>query len=346
MGIKKIGKKLSIWALAIVFAACSIAMTAAPAFADVSENQENIERLAGMNRYETSAIISLFMHEDNEANSIVIVNGMDYPDALAAAPFASSVGASILMVDGPAGTFHTSVVKEIERIDSNHDANVYIIGGTSAVSDSVVSQFKANGYKNITRIAGNNRYETAVKVARNIREKQIVFIANGSNYPDALGAGSAASLYNGAILFTGKDQLPAATKEYLEHIGFDKVVILGGTGAVSKAVEDEIKGLQENVVRLSGTNRYHTCLELAEEYFPQTEMAVVATGMNFADALAGGPFAASYDAPILLVNPATNKLDARLKNYVKSSGAKYIAVLGGNSVINDNIYKELEKLVK
>lgn len=342
----KLYKRLLTLALVLVFAVSSAAMTAAPAFADVAEEDDYIMRLAGANRFETSAIISLFMYDDDEADAIVIVNGMDYPDALAAAPFASSVGAPILMVDGKNGIFDSAVAEEIDRIDSKHDADVYIIGGEGAVSEKVVTQLKAAGYKNITRIYGQNRFETAVKIARNIDDKQIAFIANGLNYPDALGAGSAASLYGGAILFTGKDKLDDATRTYLEHIGFDSVVILGGEGAVSKAVENELKTLQDEVVRIEGKDRYDTCLQLAESFFEKADFVVAATGMGFADALAGGPFAAAIDAPILLLNPNATAVDASVKNYIKECGAQYAVVLGGESVVNKNIYNDLKSLVE
>lgn len=342
----RLHKKLMTIALALVFTVSTVAMTAAPVFADVTEEDQYIMRLAGDNRFETSAIISLFMYDDDEADAIVIVDGMDFPDALAAAPFASSVGAPILMVDGKKGIFNMSVAEEIDRIDSNHNADVYIIGGEGAVSENVVTQLKTAGYKNIKRIYGDNRFETAVKVARNIDDKQIAFIADGMNYPDALGAGSVASLYGGAILFAGKDKLDDATREYLEHIGFDSVIILGGEGAVSKAVENELKQLQDEVIRIEGEDRYATCLELAEIFFEKADFVVTATGMDFADALAGGPFATAIDAPILLLNPSADKVDANVKKYIKNSGAEYIIVLGGTGVVNDDIYKDLKNLVE
>lgn len=321
-----------------------LTMGTVPAFADTKD--DNITRFAGADRYETSAIISLFMYEDDEAKSIVIVNGKNFPDALAAAPFASSVGAPILMVNGPEGIFNPAVAEEIDRIDSNHNADIYIIGGESAVNEKVVTQLKTAGYKNIKRIYGENRYETAVKVARNIDDKQIAFIANGTNYPDALGAGSVASVCGGAILFTAKNHLDDATREYLEHIGFDSVIILGGEAAISKSVENEIRGLQEDVVRVSGKDRYETCLLLAKSCFDTADIAVVATGKGFADALAGGPYAAACEAPILLLNPNAKTVSSDIKQYIKESGVKYIVVLGGEKAINNNIYADLEKLVK
>ncbi len=336
----KIKRRLAavVIALTFVFAAASVSFA--------TTDQENIVRIAGMNRFETSAIISLFTFEDDEADAIVLVNGTDFPDALSAAPFACSVGAPILMVNGPEGIFAPTVAEEIDRIDSDHDANVYIIGGTGAVDDEVIKQLKSAGYENIERIAGINRYETAVNVAKNIRGKKIAFIANGMNYPDALGAGSAASLYNGVILFTATDKLNEDTKEYLEHIAFDSVVILGGTGAVSPEVEAELKSLQDDVTRVDGLNRYETCLALAKICFPETEAAVVATGMDFADALAGGPFAAYNGAPILLINPYADTVDQSIKDYIRSSGVKQIAVLGGTGAISDKLYDDLAQLVK
>ena len=340
-------KKLLTWVMMLVFTVSSVAVTSAPAFADVNTDDENIVRLAGVNRFETSAIISLFMLEDDEADAIVIVNGMDYPDALAAVPLASSLNAPIMMVNGPAGLFDPSVIKEIDRIDSDHNAHIYIIGGEGAVSADVDEQFESEGYKQITRLAGKNRYETAYKVARAIKgDNSIAFVANGSNYPDALGAGSAASVYGGVLLFASGDKLDPYTREYLEHIGFDSVVILGGEGAVSKAVEDEIRTLNDNVTRVAGKDRYDTGLKIAETYFEKTDMVVIATGTQFADALAGGPFAAQHSAPVLLVNPYADKVDSSVRQYIKDSGAKYVVVLGGTGAVSEDIYEDLKSIVE
>lgn len=340
----KLRKRIITGVLMLIFtASCVIGMTSA-SYATV--DNENVIRLAGANRFETSAIISLFMFEDDEAEAIVLVNGLDYPDALAAAPFASSVNAPILMVNGPAGIFEPSVAAEIERIDSNHNADIYIIGGTGAVNETVIEQLKQVGYENITRIYGDDRFETAVKVAKNIRGKKIAFIANGYNYPDALGAGSAAALNNGVILFTGSDTLNEDTKEYLEHIAFDTVVILGGEGAITPEVEAEICELQDDVQRVQGSDRYVTCIALAEICFPKTDTVVVATGQDFADALAGGPFATVYNAPILLLNPYLDHVESYIREYIERSGAQNIAVLGGTGVISEELYEDLSNIVK
>ncbi len=323
---------------------------ATPSGPDLFEEEDQV-RLAGTNRFETSAEISKGLIADDAAEAIVLVDGQNFPDALAAAPFASSVGAPILMTVGSEGVIPDDVKAEIERIDSDYNADIYIVGGTGAVSDQAIASLHEMGYDadSITRVAGTNRYLTAVEVAKETSKNMdvdTVFIANGHSFPDALGGGSAAALNNGVILFTAADVLNGDTKEYIEKEGIENVVILGGTGAVSEKVENELKGMCDNVSRQAGLNRYNTGLEIAKKYFPKTDTILIATGNDFADALAGGPLAAYQDAPLLLINSGWTEISPEMKEYIRSSGATNIAVLGGTGAVSKQLYDDLYSLIK
>lgn len=304
-------------------------------------------RLAGSNRYSTSAVISQQIIPDNGADAIVIVNGLDFADALAAGTLAEEVGAPILMVNGTNGEIDASVKAEIDRIDSNHDAKVYIIGGQKAVNPKAETALKSMGYtaEKIERVFGNNRFQTAVKVAEKV-DADTAFIAYGLNFPDALGGGSAAMQNDGVILFTGKDALDADTKAYLNKEKFSKIVILGGTGVISPKVENELKGICGNVSRVYGKDRFATGVAVAKEFFPKADTIVVATGFNSADALAGGPLASYLGAPIVLVDTINNTVSPELKAYIESAGVEHIAVLGGEKAISPALYKQLTSLLK
>lgn len=302
-------------------------------------------RIAGATRFTTSALISENTPHADDPNAIVIVDGMNFPDALAATVFAYNEDAPILMVNGVTGAIDQSVIDEINRLDSDHNAYIYVIGGEIAVSPKAVDALKNIGYKNIERIYGKSRFETAVKLAESVDEVSTVYIADGMNYPDALGIGSAAAVNNGVILFTQKNSLPAATKEYLETASFDNIVIIGGTSAISEQVENQLKEICSDVSRISGMDRVSTSVKIAETYFPTTDVIFVATGFNFADALAGGPLAAQYNAPILLLNTVKGEISPDTIQYIKNSGAKKIVVFGGVNAVNVGIFNKLMDLV-
>ena len=309
--------------------------------------EDSVVRVAGDNRYATSAEISKAFIKDGKAEAIVLVNGKDFPDALAAVPFAASEGGAILMVDGKKGVVSDAVKAEINRIDGDHNANVYIIGGPNAVNTKVDAAMKSIGYTKVERIYGDSRYDTAIELAKKAKGKT-AYIANGDNYPDALGIGSAAAVKDGVILFTKTKSLNAKTKAYLQQENFDKVVILGGPNAVSSAVEKELKNVcgAEKVSRAYGAGRCETSVELAKNNFPKTDVVVVATAYNFADALAGGTLAADLEAPIILLDTKKNVLKEDMKAYVKDAGAEHVIVLGGEAAVGKKLYNDLMNLVK
>jgi hypothetical protein len=95
-----------------------------------------------------------------------------------------------------------------------------------------------------------------------------VYISTGLNFPDALGAGPAAALAHGPILLVQQNAIPPETLAELNRLNPSKAFIVGGTGVVSAAVEAQIAALVPEVVRLAGTNRYATAVEVSKESFP------------------------------------------------------------------------------
>ena len=102
------------------------------------------------------------------------------------------------------------------------------------------------------RIGGNNRYETAGKVAEIWAngDKSVVngkfrnaIIASGENFPDALSASYLSQRMGAPILLTMQGRLPADTIEALRDRQVEKVFIIGGSSAVSSDVEAQLRGL-------------------------------------------------------------------------------------------------------
>lgn len=297
-------------------------------------------RLYGSDRYATAVEISKDGW-DSSAN-VVLVSGQNFADALAAGPLAKKLNAPILLT--MKDTLPSVTKAEITRLGAT---KVYIVGGTGAVSDAVAT---ATGVT-VERIFGADRYATAAAVADEIgATADKVILARGDDYADALAA--AAVQGSIPILFAGKAgaaSLQSATEDAIADLSVKDVVIVGGSGAVSSAIETQVKGLVNGTVtRLAGSDRFKTAVAIANAFKPEGgyQGVVLATGYDFADALAAGPYAAKNNYALLLSGKAANPLDGSAINFIQANdsiAADNIIAVGGISVVPDtaiNIAKD------
>ena len=263
----------------------------------------------------------------------MLASGINFADALAGVPLADALDAPILLTGGK--TLESNVLAEMKRLGVK---NVYILGGTSAVSASIYNSISANGITPI-RIYGNSRYETAVKIAQQLDKLTPgtfgeIFFASGTNFPDALAGSTVAALSGCPILYappTGS--IDSATLSYARSTGCKKAVILGGTAAVSSAGQSSLSGAGFSVNRLYGSDRFSTALTISKAYshlFNGNAVAV-ATGMSFPDALAGGVFAAKNKMPVLLIGKYPT---VDMSNFIDELDADAIYVFGGTSAVS------------
>jgi len=98
----------------------------------------------------------------------------------------------------------------------------------------------------------------------------VVYVATGENFPDALGASSAAAVQGGPVLLVTKTSIPAETKAELARLSPDVIYVAGGTAVVSDTVLNALKAYAPTVIRLAGANRYATAAEVSESAFPIT----------------------------------------------------------------------------
>ena len=97
------------------------------------------------------------------------------------------------------------------------------------------------GDRKVTRIAGANRYETAAAVSREVFPggSDVVWVATGANFPDALAAATAGD----PLLLTTRDFLPPDTAAEIIRLGATRAFIVGGSDVVSDAVMAEVENL-------------------------------------------------------------------------------------------------------
>jgi putative cell wall-binding protein len=191
------------------------------------------------------------------------------------------------------------------------------------------------GQATVTRLGGGTRYGTALAVsAAQWKDGAAggVVIARGDAAPDALAGVPLAAHVHGPLLLTDPKTLDGATAAEIKRVlgaGASKVVtILGGTTAVSPDVQKQLSALGYQVRRIGGTDRFDTALRIAGQGLGPTANVVVATGTDFADALAAGPLAASENAAVVLSDgPALNSATAA---FVKAHD--HITAVGGAAV--------------
>ena len=96
----------------------------------------------------------------------------------------------------------------------------------------------------MTRLFGLNRYETATAVSADqfSSDTFVVFVATGANFPDALAGGPPAALADGPVLLVSSSGVPETTAAELTRLSPDAIVILGGVGAVSDDIAQELQG--------------------------------------------------------------------------------------------------------
>ncbi|WP_145990606.1 MULTISPECIES: cell wall-binding repeat-containing protein [unclassified Planococcus (in: firmicutes)] len=186
------------------------------------------------------------------------------------------------------------------------------------------------------RISGIDRYQTAIAISQTGWESaDTVVIATAGNFPDALAGGPLAYLEDAPILLTRSGELHSETALEIERLGAEKAIILGGSGAVSDAVEAELKTMNLATERIGGETRYETATLIAEKM--GSRRAVVANGLNFPDVLSVSPYAAKNGIPILLTrsDALPKETASALERYTSS------LVIGGTGVVSEDVFGHL-----
>ncbi len=194
-----------------------------------------VTRYAGPDRFATAATISARTFAPGVPVAFV-ANAFNFPDALAGAAAAGTLGGPVLLV-APTGPVHPATVAELTRLKP---AKIVVLGGTAMVSSAVLNALKpyATG-GTVTRYAGPDRFATAASVSANTFAPgvPVAFVANAYNFPDALAGAAAAGSLGGPVLLVGPTgPIHPATLAELRRLKPGRIVVLGGTAMVSDAV--------------------------------------------------------------------------------------------------------------
>ena len=293
----------------------------------------DVRRIYGTDRYGTAAALTQIYAPGVE--TVFVATGATYPDAIAAAARAGSLDSPVLLTRPELLPWATSA--ELRRLDPQE---VVVLGGEGAVSDAVVRAIESASAAPTRRLAGTDRYRTAALIAAEVQASDVVFVATGQDYPDALAGAARAGALDAPVLLTRTDSLPSATIAQLQRLDPSEIVVLGGTGVVSAAVETAL-GAYGEVTRVAGSNRYETAAAIAEAY-PTVDGLYIASGQNWPDALAGAARAGSEDVPILLVR--SDAVPGATWSSLERLEPGRITVLGGPVAVSEEVVERLRTL--
>ena len=307
----------------------------------VVPGEVTIDRFAGPDRYATAAAASRGTFPAGVPVAYV-ATGANFPDALAGGPAAARDRGPVLLVSS--GGIPAVTSTELQRLQPQR---IVVLGGTGVISQALQNQLATYAPGGASRLAGADRFATAAAISRATFAAgvPVTYVATGLAFPDALAGGPAAGREGGPILLVTPTAIPAATAAELDRLDPQRIVVLGGTGAVSAQVAIDLQRYTPSgIVRRSGADRYATAVAVSQGSFPGGAHHVfVATGQNFPDGLAGGPVAALRGGPLLLV-PGTS-LPASMSAELLRLDPDRVTILGGTSVVTDAVQAQIDALL-
>lgn len=180
----------------------------------------DVKRIEGADRFLTNIAVLKEANVNNE--EIMVCSGLGYADALSAA----ATGRPVLLVDD------ALTAEQKAFLGGINPAKFYIVGGKKAVNDNVQASLSA--MKNTERIAGADRFDTAVQVAKKFFDMKLstVVIANGNGFADGIVAGVTAMANKAPLLLVDSDNLKGVA-DFVKEAGAKRSIVMGGARSVS-----------------------------------------------------------------------------------------------------------------
>ena len=326
--------------------------------------QARVDKFEGANRYETAALIakeyagltrdSLNSKDKGKYNeikgdvNIVLVNGNQLVDGLAAAPLAATktnnvngkkTSAPVLLTEAdrlPRETkaYLREVLSNIALGDVPN-VTINLVGGETVLTKDLERELKAIGFHGfkVERFGGDNREETSLEVAKEIGGTK-AFVVGGEGEADAMSIASVAATQKTPIIVAKKGGI---SEDGIYEVRDKDVMIVGGKTVVTLAEENEIRTEAKSVNRIQGANRKATNAAVIEKYYRTTGNAGFANAVGSAqnvivakdgqnrpidlvDALAAANMASEKKAPIVLATKALSKeQETVIKSHAKDA---------------------------
>ncbi|MEY9931299.1 putative cell wall-binding protein [Catenulispora sp. GP43] len=322
-------------------ARADITVTVAPPVVPPAQPVVTVHRVAGSDRYSTAVAVSQAQWSAGSAGAVVLASGLGFPDALAGVPLAAHVHGPLLLTDPH--KLDAATLAEINRVFGSGGKTIYVLGGTSAVSDAVLAQLPSTVH--VERIGGVDRFDTARRIAAHIGSAADIVVADGASFPDALTAGPLAAKEHTAIVLSNGPVLDPQTAALVA--GHKSVTAVGGPAATAVRADANLAHIP--LTDLHGADRYatsHLVFDAINANYAPKQMGV-ASGTSFPDALTGGAFMANASQPLVLADPrladGSPWLMSDLRDEVEEvyGDAGHISVFGGPGAVDERIVKDM-----
>ena len=209
----------------------------------------------------------------------------------------------------------------------------------------------SDGVKDSREFAGSHRYVTAQlladRYATQTGSPASVILASGESEVDAVTAAGLAGNLDAPILLTRSSRLPHNVARYIDNHNVSHVVIVGGTAAISDAVETAVQSLggAPSTERVQGDDRYGTAAAIGSRlggpnptWCNSTQRAAILVNGGAegrADAIAIGPIAFRLGLPILLT--AADELPQSTADFLSDNKVEHVVIVGGTGAVSDDI---------
>lgn len=265
-----------------------------------------VERISGETRFTTAIEVAKRLPT---SSTIVLTNGYEFADAMSAGSFASKDQLPILL------TLKDSLPKEVlSYIHDNQIREVILMGGLVAVSKSVEDQLLASNLK-VTRIAGDSRFSTSVKVAQTFfPTAKSLIVTNGRNYADALSAAPYAAKLQLPIILTERNLVDDSVMNLIVHQDIPSFHFIGGEQAISTYVRSAMARESVFDVFYHGQNTFNQSLSAVKNGFTL-----------------GTPSGASL-SQIAMNTSTESKVSLRYTTYTKDLGWQEVQTSGYSGV--------------
>ncbi|WP_347161927.1 cell wall-binding repeat-containing protein, partial [Peptostreptococcus anaerobius] len=169
---------------------------------------------------------------NSSCGKLVLINGRKNADALTVSSLATSESLPVVMTDG------NNVSKSVKKFVKDNDINeVIIVGGNSSMNARMMKQLDVK----TRRIAGKDRFETAIKIADEVYPYlEKVILANGYNSIDALSAGAITNIAKAPIILINKNSIPSSVKSRLKDLDEDGIIVVGGKNTITNSVYNKL----------------------------------------------------------------------------------------------------------
>lgn len=186
------------------------------------------------------------------------------------------------------------------------------------------------------RLGGSDRYSTSSATSQWVFGRaDVVYVATGHDYADALAATPAAALTRSPVLLVRPGSVPAATADELRRLRPSRIVVLGGPAAVSKTTLAELGALAPTVEVVAGLDRFDTSAQMSQGAWSSAGTVFVASGQAAPDALGAAAAAAAGRFPLLLVGRAA--LPPTVAAELVRLSPSTVVVVGGPTVVSDAV---------